>query len=96
MKKIGNDLNNGNMQNLLEEKDKEIFNLKQQLNIYEQNEQNFNKQIDNLTNQFQNKRLQYEKEIFTLRYNMAKNINDSQGNININKTIGSKSENNQN
>ena len=96
MKKIGNDLNNGNMQNLLEEKNKEIFNLKQQLNIYEQNEQNFNKQIDNLTNQFQNKRLQYEKEIFTLRYNMAKNINDSQGNININKTIGSKSENNQN
>ena len=96
MKKIGNDLNNGNMQNLIEEKDKEIFNLKQQLNIYEQNEQNFNKQIDNLTNQFQNKRLQYEKEIFTLRYNMAKNINDSQGNININKTIGSKSENNQN
>ena len=96
MKKIGNDLNNGNMQNLLEEKDKEIFNLKQQLNIYEQNEQNFNKQIDNLTNQFQNKRLQYEKEIYTLRYNMAKNINDSQGNININKTIGSKSENNQN
>jgi len=96
MKKIGNDLNNGNMQNLLEEKDKEIFNLKQQLNIYEQNEQNFNKQIDNLTNQFQNKRLQYEKEIFTLRYNMAKNINDSQGIININKTIGSKSENNQN
>ena len=96
MKKIGNDLDNGNMQNLLEEKDKEIFNLKQQLNIYEQNEQNFNKQIDNLTNQFQNKRLQYEKEIFTLRYNMAKNINDSQGNININKTIGSKSENNQN
>ena len=96
MKKIGNDLNNGNMQNLLEEKDKEIFNLKQQLNIYEQNEQNFNKQIDNLTNQFQNKRLQYEKEIFTLRYNMAKNINDSHGNININKTIGSKSENNQN
>ena len=96
MKKIGNDLNNGNMQNLLEEKDKEIFNLKQQLNIYEQNEQNFNKKIDNLTNQFQNKRLQYEKEIFTLRYNMAKNINDSQGNININKTIGSKSENNQN
>ena len=96
MKKIGNDLNNGNMQNLLEEKDKEIFNLKQQLNIYEQNEQNFNKQIDNLTNQFQNKRLQYEKEIFTLRYNMAKNINDSQGNNNINKTIGSKSENNQN
>ena len=96
MKKIGNDLNNGNMQNLLEEKDKEIFNLKQQLNIYEQNEQNFNKQIDNLTNQFQNKRLQYEKEIFTLRYNMAKNINDSQRNININKTIGSKSENNQN
>ena len=96
MKKIGNDLNNSNMQNLLEEKDKEIFNLKQQLNIYEQNEQNFNKQIDNLTNQFQNKRLQYEKEIFTLRYNMAKNINDSQGNININKTIGSKSENNQN
>ena len=96
MKKIGNDLNNGNMQNLLEEKDKEIFNLKQQLNIYEQNEQNFNKQIDNLTNQFQNKRLQYEKEIFTLRYNMAKNINDSQGNININKTIGPKSENNQN
>lgn len=96
MKKIGNDLNNGNMQNLLEEKDKEIFNLKQQLNIYEQNEQNFNKQIDNLTNQFQNKRLQYEKEIFTLRYNMAKNINDSQRNININKTIGAKSENNQN
>ena len=96
MKKIGNDLNNGNMQNLLEEKDKEIFNLKQQLNIYEQNEQNFNKQIDNLTNQFQNKRLQYEKEIFTLRYNMAKNINDTQRNININKTIGSKSENNQN
>ena len=96
MKKIGNDLNNGNMQNLLEEKDKEIFNLKQQLNIYEQNEQNFNKQIDNLTNQFQNKRLQYEKEIFTLRYNMAKNINDSQGNVNIGKTIGSKSENNQN
>ena len=96
MKKIGNDLNNGNMQNLLEEKDKEIFNLKQQLNIYEQNEQNFNKKIDNLTNQFQNKRLQYEKEIFTLRYNMAKNINDTQRNININKTIGSKSENNQN
>ena len=67
MKKIVNDSNNGNIQNIIEEKNKEIFNLQQQINIYEQNEQNFNKQIDDLTNQFQNKSLQYEKEISILR-----------------------------
>ena len=80
MKKIGNDSNNGNIKNIIEEKNKEIFNLQQQLNIYEQNEKNFNKQIDDLTNQFQNKSLQYEKEILMLRNNYAKNINKTQRN----------------
>ena len=98
MKKIVNDPNNGNIQNIIEEKNKEIFNLQQQLNIFEQNEQNFNKQIDDLTNQFQNKSLQYEKEIFMLRNNLAKYINNSQRNITNNpeNNIMSRSENNQN
>ena len=98
MKKIGADNNNGNIQNIIEGKDKEIFNLQQQLNIYEQNEQIFNKQIDNLTNQFQNKRLQYEKEISKLRNSLSKNINNSQRNINniMDQKIISRSEKNQN
>ena len=98
MKKIGNDSNNGNIKNIIEEKNKEIFNLQQQLNIYEQNEKNFNKQIDDLTNQFQNKSLQYEKEILMLRNNLAKNINNTQRNA-VNdpeKNIISRSDNNLN
>ena len=98
MKKIGNDSKNGNIKNIIEEKNKEIFNLQQQLNIYEQNEKNFNKQIDDLTNQFQNKSLQYEKEILMLRNNLAKNINNTQRNA-VNdpeKNIISRSDNNLN
>ena len=49
MKRNETEPNNGDIQNIIAEKDKEIFNLQKQLNIYELNEKkNFYKQLDDL------------------------------------------------
>ena len=87
------------IQNIINEKDNEIFNLQQQLNLYEQNEQKFSKQLDNLNSQFQSKSLQYEKQINFLKNNLAKYINNNQqllqnDNFNMENNPGSRSDNN--
>ena len=70
------------------EKNNQIFNLQKQLNIYEQNENNFNKQVDELNNQFQKKIQQYENQILMLKNNSGNNINNknhqSRNNMNFN------------
>ena len=88
MKRVETEPNNGDIQNIIAEKDKEIINLQKQLNIYELNEQNFNKQLDDLNNQFQNKSMLYENEISKLKNNLAKYINNNKGN-NMNSNINS-------
>ena len=92
-----------NMQNIVAEKDTEIFHLKQQLNIYEQNEQKFNKQLDELNNQFQNKSMQYERQINILKNNLSKYINNNNNqrllqkkNFNMDNNAASRSDNNLN
>ena len=87
------------IQNIINEKDNEIFNLQQQLNLYEQNEQKFSKQLDDLNSQFQSKSLQYEKQINFLKNNLAKYINNNQqllqnDNFNMENNPGSRSDNN--
>lgn len=88
--------NNNNIKKILAEKNNQIFNLQKQLNIYEQNENNFNKQVDELNNQFQKKINQYEKQILILKNNLAKNINNknqqSLNNFNIQSNPFSKSD----
>ena len=91
-----------NMQNIVAEKDTEIFHLKQQLSIYEQNEQKFNKQLDELNNQFQNKSMQYERQINILKNNLSKYINNNnqqllqKNNFNMDNNAASRSDNNLN
>lgn len=91
-----------NIQNTIAEKDSEIFNLKQQLNIYEQNELKFNKQLDDLNNQFQNKSMQYERQINILKNNLSKYINNNnqqllqKNNFNMDNNTISRSDNNLN
>ena len=90
--------NNNNIKKILAEKNNQIFNLQKQLNIYEQNENNFNKQVDELNNQFQKKIQQYENQILMLKNNSGNNINNknhqSRNNMNYNKQMNpiSKSE----
>ena len=91
-----------NIQNIVAEKDTEIFHLKQQLSIYEQNEQKFNKQLDELNNQFQNKSMQYERQINILKNNLSKYINNNnqqllqKNNFNMDNNAASRSDNNLN
>lgn len=91
-----------NIENTIAEKDSEIFNLKQQLSIYEQNELKFNKQLDDLNNQFQNKSMQYERQISILKNNLSKYINNNnqqllqKNNFNIDNNTISRSDNNLN
>lgn len=90
--------NNNNIKKILAEKNNQIFNLQKQLNIYEQNENNFNKQVDELNNRFQKKIQQYENQILMLKNNSGNNINNknhqSRNNMNYNKQMNpiSKSE----
>lgn len=91
-----------NIQYIVAEKDTEIFHLKQQLSIYEQNEQKFNKQLDELNNQFQNKSMQYERQINILKNNLSKYINNNnqqllqKNNFNMDNNAASRSDNNLN
>ena len=91
-----------NIENTIAEKDSEIFNLKQQLSIYEQNELKFNKQLDDLNNQFQNKSMQYERQINILKNNLSKYINNNnqqllqKNNFNMDNNTISRSDNNLN
>ena len=91
-----------NIQNTIAEKDSEIFNLKQQLSIYEQNELKFNKQLDDLNSQFQNKSMQYERQINILKNNLSKYINNNnqqllqKNNFNMDSNTISRSDNNLN
>ena len=72
--------NNNNIKKLLTEKNNQIFNLQQQLNIYEQNENIMNNQLDDLNNQFQKKINQYESQIIHLKKDFEKNNNQSSRN----------------
>ena len=86
---------NNDIENIIAEKDKEIDNLQQQLNIYKQNEQISKTKLDNLTNEFQNQKMIYEKQISILKNTLSKNINNYQTN-NINYEKLNRSEYNKN
>ena len=55
--------NNLNLNNIISEKDNQIMNLKQELDVYQKNESLLNNQINDLSNNFQLKMNQYEKQI---------------------------------
>lgn len=76
-KQIDANTNYDNIQRIMKEKDNQILNLQQQLGTYEQNENNLNKQLDDLSNQFKNKIGQYEKQIIFLKNKLAKNNNNN-------------------
>ena len=76
-KQIDANTNYDNIQRIMKEKDNQILNLQQLLNTYEQNENNLNKQLDDLNNQFKNKIGQYEKQIILLKNKLAKNNNNN-------------------
>ena len=86
---------NNDIENIIAEKDKEIDNLQQQLNIYKQYEQISKTKLDNLTNEFQNQKMIYEKQISILKNTLSKNINNYQTN-NINYEKLNRSEYNKN
>ena len=67
--------NNKNYKQILQEKNNQIVNLLQQINIYEQNEQYFNQQFDELNKQFQIKINEYENQIANLKRSLSKYIN---------------------
>ena len=77
-KQIDANTNYDNIQRIMKEKDNQILNLQQLLSTYEQNENNLNKQLDDLNNQFKNKIGQYEKQIILLKNKLAKNNNNNQ------------------
>ena len=77
-KQIDANTNYDNIQRIMKEKDNQILNLQQLLSTYEQNENNLNKQLDDLSNQFKNKIGQYEKQIILLKNKLAKNNNNNQ------------------
>ena len=76
-KQIDANTNYDNIQRIMKEKDNQILNLQQLLSTYEQNENNLNKQLDDLNNQFKNKIGQYEKQIILLKNKLAKNNNNN-------------------
>ena len=76
-KQIDANTNYDNIQRIMKEKDNQILNLQQLLSTYEQNENNLNKQLDDLNNQFKNKIGQYEKQIIFLKNKLAKNNNNN-------------------
>ena len=76
-KQIDANTNYDNIQRIMKEKDNQILNLQQLLSTYEQNENNLNKQLDDLSNQFKNKIGQYEKQIILLKNKLAKNNNNN-------------------
>ena len=76
-KQIDANTNYDSIQRIMKEKDNQILNLQQQLSTYEQNENNLNKQLDDLSNQFKNKIGQYEKQIILLKNKLAKNNNNN-------------------
>ena len=76
-KQIDANTNYDNIQRIMKEKDNQILNLQQLLSTYEQNENNLNKQLDDLSNQFKNKIGQYEKQIIFLKNKLAKNNNNN-------------------
>ena len=76
-KQIDANTNYDNIQRIMKEKDNKILNLQQLLSTYEQNENNLNKQLDDLSNQFKNKIGQYEKRIILLKNKLAKNNNNN-------------------
>jgi hypothetical protein len=76
-KQIDANTNYDNIQRIMKEKDNQILNLQQPLSTYEQNENNLNKQLDDLNNQFKNKIGQYEKQIILLKNKLAKNNNNN-------------------
>ena len=76
-KQIDANTNYDNIQRIMKEKDNKILNLQQLLSTYEQNENNLNKQLDDLNNQFKNKIGQYEKQIILLKNKLAKNNNNN-------------------
>lgn len=76
-KQIDANTNYDNIQRIMKEKDNKILNLQQLLSTYEQNENNLNKQLDDLSNQFKNKIGQYEKQIILLKNKLAKNNNNN-------------------
>ena len=73
--KVETEPNNKNYKQILQEKNNQIVNLLQQINIYEQNEQYFNQQFDELNKQFQIKINEYENQIANLKRSLSKYIN---------------------
>ena len=66
---------NSDFNNALNQKDMQILNLQKQLKVFQNNENAFNIQIDNLTNQFQEKLGQYEFKISQMSETINKQNN---------------------